>query len=183
VGDPVVAGLAQKLAEYEVQKGTLLVDYTEAHPAVQTISKQIVEVQQKMLATYKTNLLGLDNQLKALQTELARYEAQLKQMPEAERNLVHLVRQAKVNADIYTFLLEKHEEARILKASTLGNIDIIDQAITPGSPIKPQKKKNLLLGLVLGAMLGIGVAFFVEYLDDTVTDPEMVKRLLGLPIL
>jgi len=183
VDDPIVAGLAQKLSEYEVQKKALSVEYTEAHPAVQALLRQIAEVQRKLLATYKSNLLDLSQQSAALEAEINRYDGQLKLLPEAERQLAHLARQAKVNADIYTFLLQKHEEARILKASTMSNIDVIDPAIVPDKPVKPQKKKSLLLGLILGIMFGVGLSFFLEYMDDTLKDPEQIKRILALPAL
>ncbi len=90
---------------------------------------------------------------------------------------------AAVNADIYTFLLQKHEEARIAMASTISNVNVIDPAIAPDLPVKPQKKKNLLLGLVIGGMVGVGLAFFREYLDDSISDVDAAKRLLGLPVL
>ena len=60
---------------------------------------------------------------------------------------------------------------------------VIDPAIVPENPIKPRKKVNLMLGIIVGAMLGIGLAFFREYLDDTVKDTDEAKRLLGIPML
>lgn len=181
--DPVVASMAQKLAEYEVQRRALLVDYTAEHPLVQSLERQIREVQEKLLATYRSNLQDILQRQAGLKVELAGYDRQLRKLPEAERKLAHLTRQAKVNSDIYTFLLQKHEEARILRASTMSNIDVIDTAIAPDRPVTPNKRKNLLLGLVGGLMLGTGLAFFLEYMDDTVKDPDQIKRLLGLPTL
>jgi tyrosine-protein kinase Etk/Wzc len=148
-------------AELEVQKQALLTDYTEAHPAVKALAKQQETVDQ----------------------QLAFYERKMRKLPEAERDLARLTRISKVSADIYTFLLQKHEEARIAKASTVSNINIVDPAITPSSPIKPDKPKNLLLGFLVGCMLGIGLAFFQEYLDDTIKDAEEAKRAIGLPLL
>jgi tyrosine-protein kinase Etk/Wzc len=107
----------------------------------------------------------------------------LKRLPAKERELVRLTRLFKVNADIYTFLLQKHEEARIAKASTISNIDIVDPAIIPDKPVKPKKFLYLFFGLLAGGMLGVIVAFFQEYLDDTIKDAEMVKRELLLPLL
>ena len=78
-----------------------------------------------------------------------------------ESAMPRLTRFAKVNADIYTFLLQKYEEARIVRASTISNINIVDPANVPNRPIKPQVPQNLLLGLVFGLALGIGLAFFM----------------------
>jgi len=181
--DPLVAGLAGKLSELEVQKRSLLVDYTEAHQAVKNIQSQIDEVQRKILAIYETSLVNLDKLENGLSQQLAGYERQMKKLPDVERDLARLTRVSKVNADIYTFLLQKHEEARIAKASTISNIDIVDPAVIPGHPIKPKKAQNLLLGLLFGLALGIGLAFFEEYLDDTIKNAEEAKRAMGLPLL
>ena len=62
-------------------------------------------------------------------------------------------------------------------------VDVVDPAIIPDVPIKPQKIKYLLIGLLAGLTLGIGLAFFQEYLDDTIKDAEQAKRVLGLPLL
>jgi len=181
--DPVVAGLAQKLVEYDVQKKALLGEYTLEHPALKSLLQQVAGVQKSILATYRSNLLDIEQQQSGLQAELDRYDQQLKQLPEAERQLLQLTRQTQANVGIYTFLLQKHEEARILHASTMSNVDIVDPAITPDKPDKPNKKKNLLLGLIVGLMLGVGAAFFREYMDDTLKDAEQVKQLLGVPAL
>ena len=69
------------------------------------------------------------------------------------------------------------------KASTISNIDIVDPAIVPASEIKPKVGQNMLLGLLFGLALGIGLAFFQEYLDDTIKDAEEAKRAMGLPLL
>ena len=181
--DPLVAGMASKLAELEVQKKALMTDSTEAHPAVKAVKAQIDEVQQKIRATYESELKDLSKQEAGITQQLGRYEGQLKGLPAAERDLARLTRVTKVNADIYTFLLQKHEEARIAKASTISNINIVDPAIIPDLPVKPQKGKNLLLGLLVGGMLGVGLAFFREYLDDTIKDAEGMKRELKWPLL
>ncbi|MCM2358016.1 MAG: polysaccharide biosynthesis tyrosine autokinase [Geobacteraceae bacterium] len=181
--DPGVGAMAGKLADLEVQKRALLSETTDAHPQVKALQGQIDEIQRKLIAIYDTSQKNLARQEGAVAQTLARYEGLFKQLPAAERDLARLMRHTKVNADIYTFLLQKHEEARIAKASTISNINVIDPAITPGAPIKPNKKKNLLLGFLVGAMLGVGLAFFQEYLDDTIKDAEEAKRAIGLPLL
>lgn len=58
-----------------------------------------------------------------------------------------------------------------------------EQAATPESPISPNLMRNGLLALVVGLMLGIGLAFLLEYLDDTWRSPEEVEQVSGLPTL
>lgn len=181
--DPVVAALSQKLADLEIEKRALMVEVTEAHPAAQSLRDQIHQVQSKLLAIYTSTRESLDVRHETLTNDMARYEIGLKRLPKAEQQLARLTRLATVNADIYTFLLQKHEEARIAKAATISNVSIIDTAIAPDRPVKPNKMKNLLLGIIVGLMLGVGLAFAREYLDDTIKDADTAKRVLGIPVL
>lgn len=181
--DPLVAGLTAKLSELAVQKRALLAEATESLPAVKAVQEQIDEVQKKVRDTYDTALKNLGRQETEVTRQLSRYEGRLKALPVAERELARLTRHAKVNAEIYTLLLQKREEARIAKASAISNIRVVDPAITPDFPVKPQKAKNLILALLVGCMLGAGLAFFREYLDNTIKDIEQARRVLGVPVL
>lgn len=183
IDDPVIAEMARTLAQLEVERQGLLIQFTDSHPRLQAIRDQIAQTQKKMQATYQSLQQAMGSVVAGLDLQIRGFEAQLKKLPATEQQLAKLTRLAKVNADIYTFLLQKHEEARIARASTISSIDVIDPAILPDKPIKPNKKKNLLLGLILGLMLGGGLAFFLEYLDDTIKDSDSAKRLLGLPVL
>jgi tyrosine-protein kinase Etk/Wzc len=181
--DPLLSSMATRLTELEVQRRGLVSENTESHPQVKVLQVQIDQIQKKIQATYETSRLNLIKQETSIQQQLLEYEAKMRTLPAAERDLARLLRFSKVNADIYMFLLQKHEEARIARASTISNIDVVDPAITPDSPIKPQKRKNLMLGLLVGLMFGVGAAFFLDYLDDTIKDEEEAKRALGWPLL
>ncbi len=74
-------------------------------------------------------------------------------------------------------------ESQIWQASQLNNIRIMDYARTPGSPIKPRKRQNAMLGLLMGLFLGGGLAFFMEYLDTSVRTAEDVEKHLSWPVL
>jgi tyrosine-protein kinase Etk/Wzc len=181
--DPLIASMATRLTELEVQRRGLVSENTESHPQVKALQVQIDQLQRKIQATYETSRLNLAKQETNIQQQLLQYEDKMRTLPAAERDLARLLRLSKVNADIYMFLLQKHEEARIVKASTISNINVVDPAITPDAPLKPQKRKNLMLGLLVGLMFGVGAAFFMDYLDDTIKDEEEAKRALGWPLL
>jgi len=183
LADPMVANMAEKLAELEIQRRGFSDDYSKNHPQMIAIQGQINEILRKLQATYETGIKNFDKQAADIGSRISAYEAQVKKLPAAERELVRLTRLAKVNADTYTFLLQKHEEARIAKASTISNIDIVDAAVVPKRPIKPMKSYNLALGLLAGLLIGLGLAFFRDYLDDTIRDGEHARRILGLPLL
>ena len=181
--DGAVSSLAAKLDDLEIQKKALRQEQTEENPRIRAIQAQIAETQAKLLATYEANLRALDKNLAGVTTLIQENEGELRQLPSAELELARLTRVSKVNADIYLFLLQKHEEARIAKAATISNINVIDPARLPRLPVKPDKKKNLVLAVLVGLMLGAGLAFFADYLDDSIKDSEEAKRLLGIPIM
>lgn len=181
--DSTVSSMASKLTELEMQKRSLLAENTEQHPQVKALQGQIDELQNKIRATFEATLRNLSKQESDISKRLADYEASLRKLPAAERELARFTRVTKVNANIFTFLLQKQEEARIAQAATISNIKIVDPAITPESPVKPNKRKNILLGLLVGLMLGVGLAFFHDYMDDTIKDDEDARKILNWPLL
>jgi len=114
--------------------------------------------------------------------EIGRLRAELKVLPEEEKRLAGLVLNKEVLSNINAFLFQKLNEATITQASTISSIQVVDPAIVPKKPIKPQKKKNILLAVVVGLMSGVGFAFFFDYLDNSIKTPRDVEERLGLPV-
>ena len=83
----------------------------------------------------------------------------------------------------YASLLNSLEQLRLTEAQTVDNIAVTTPALTPIIPIRPRTLTNTLLAAIVGAMLALGLAFLVEYLDDTIHDSEQVRDLLGLATL
>jgi capsular polysaccharide biosynthesis protein len=65
----------------------------------------------------------------------------------------------------------------------VDNVQVIDIAETPVSPIKPNKKMNVAIGFVLGMMVGVGLVLILEYLDNTIKTPSDVEKHLGLAVI
>ena len=181
--DTAIGSFAGRLVELDIQKKTLRLEKAEDHPQVRAIQAQIDETMRKLRSAYEANLRTLSKQEQDLEQQKPRFENELKKYPGVELKLAGLARVSKVNIDIYLFLLQKHEEARIAKAATVSNISIIDTARLPRSPVYPNKQKNIIIGIFLGLLLGGGLVFFIEYLDDTIKDAEEARHFLGLPIL
>jgi tyrosine-protein kinase Etk/Wzc len=172
-----------RLAEFYTRKELLLTRYTESHPQVRALQVQIKSELRRILEGYRAALKNLDVQEKLVKQQISVYEQNMKSLPEAEFKLARLLRHTKVTSDIYTYLLQRYQEARIIKASTTSNAHVVDPAITPQYPILPNKKKNILLGFLFGCMTGFGLVFLREYLDDNIKDSEMARRVLGAPVL
>lgn len=74
-------------------------------------------------------------------------------------------------------------EGHVVDLMNIDNINIIDPALVPESPISPRPMLNLALAGVLGLMLGVFSTFFLEFLDNTVKTTEHIERELDLPVL
>lgn len=72
---------------------------------------------------------------------------------------------------------------QVVQIMKVENVQVVDPAIEPTAPIKPRPKLNMAVAGVLGLMVGVGLAFVLEYLDNTVKSPEDVRRYLDLPVL
>lgn len=74
--------------------------------------------------------------------------------------------------------------AREAKGVTPGYyVSVVDAAVPQSTPISPNKKLNVALALVLGLLVGLGVAFLQEYFDRTIHDPDQLMREIGVPVL
>lgn len=94
-----------------------------------------------------------------------------------------LKRDVDTNRTLYNSLLKQVKEQNITQQTKSVNIWIVAEAKTPEKPAKPKKLLNVLLGIIVGVFGGIGLAFFIEYLDNTVKNPADAENRLGLTVL
>lgn len=71
----------------------------------------------------------------------------------------------------------------VAETMKMDNVQVIDEAKIPERPVKPRKMLNVAISGVLGVMLGLGIVFLYEYLDNTIKTPEDVEKYLGVPVL
>jgi len=180
--DPVLQSLVSKLAELDIKRYSLLQKFTENHPEVMEVSAERGELVEKIKEILKEKEKALTSRKKGIEEFINKYEGEIKNYPEVERNLLRLARNLKVNEDIYTFLLTKYEEVRIAKAASVGNIKIIDRAIPPSSPVFPNKKKLLLFSVFSGFLFGFMISFLIYYFSDTINSPEEIESSYKIPV-
>ena len=71
----------------------------------------------------------------------------------------------------------------VIEIKKIDSVSILDKAVAPAKPIKPKKTLNVLIAFVVGLMTSVGLAFLLEYLDNTIKNSRDVEQILGLPVL
>jgi succinoglycan biosynthesis transport protein ExoP len=146
-----------------------------------TVQKRLGAEVNRIIAGIKHDYESSLRRESLLEQAFQRQKAKAMEMKQKAIRYNILKREADTNRDLYNSLLQRMKEAGVSAGITASNIQIVDGAEMPTKPFKPNKRLNLLLATVVGLFLGLGLAFFFEYLDNTVKTPEDVEQLIRLP--
>lgn len=104
---------------------------------------------------------------------------------QAEEESVQDIRQANLTLyqQIYSTLLSNYEAVRLARLQNTPNVVQVEKATAPGIPVQPRPVSNILLGAAIALILTGGIAFAIEYLDDTLKTPGDIANVLGLPVV
>ncbi len=186
----LVQNLRIELANLERQRTQLLERYLDEHPEVVRIGTQIEETRTKIRSEAQAVIRAAENDYLAAAAQEASVAsaleaAKLEARQLGTRALSYDTQKKEVDAakQVLDSLMSRSKETDVAAELTSTNIRIVDPAAVPGSPIRPRPVRDVALGILLGAFLGIGLAFFLEYLDNTVKTPDDVRQHLGTPLL
>jgi uncharacterized protein involved in exopolysaccharide biosynthesis len=189
INNPLVQRLKGQLVELEVQRSKLLKTYREKHPEVLKIQSQVDEISQKIREEVSRLALSMESEYNALKARenamlqaVNQYRDEAQSLGKKEIQLGILKREADSNQQLYDVLLKRLKETSLSQGLDSNNVRIVETAIVPTRPVKPRTTLNLVLGAVVGLVVGLCAAFFLEYMDDTVRTPEQVERALGAPV-
>ncbi len=205
-----IEDLDKKINEAKEAREGLLVKYTPEYRDVVAKDAQIKELEsQKAQVDREVSdkiksegiklekdaerevLASLRSQLSAAQQREGRQRVAFEQAAAqanvegvAETRLTTLKSEIKSNRDLLdTYTQRQKEQELALSSQRPNNIKIQNHAVTPSGPIGPQRTRNILVALLLSLAAGIGLAFLLDYLDDSVRTSEDISRHLGLPTL
>ncbi len=144
----------------EQQQAELAAKYTAEHPLMREINAQLGAINNKI------------NDLNST----------LKRLPELQRQYLQLFREVEVNQQLYTALLNSYQQLRVAKAGEIGSVRIIDTAVEPVGPVKPQKHLVVSLALLIGIFLGILFALLRNMMRSGIKDSSQIENELDLPV-
>lgn len=125
---------------------------------------------------------AMDAQISALTKELKVLEAKVKTFPDTEREILSLSKDAELYSQLYAFLRNRVGQLKLVQEAPRDHISVVDLAIPPLEPIKPQKAAVIIICLVLGGLFGIGAAFLKKALRGAIQDPSAIEKQLGLHV-
>ncbi|WP_179405211.1 GNVR domain-containing protein [Burkholderia guangdongensis] len=149
-----LADLATRTLELQLKRDALLSGFTSAHPSVQ----------------------ALDRQLAALGARRDAAEQTLRRLPALQQTIVRLMLDVKVNTDLYTALLNNMQQLQLVQAGNVGNVRLVDVAVTPEMPIGPHRRLVAAASLLLGLLTGGGIVIARGLLWRGVDDPREVAH-------
>ncbi|MGP6622362.1 polysaccharide biosynthesis tyrosine autokinase, partial [Klebsiella pneumoniae] len=134
---------------------------------------EISQLYTKEHPTYK----ALMEKRKTLQDEKSKLNKRVSAMPETQQEILRLSRDVESGRAVYMQLLNRQQELNIAKSSAIGNVRIIDNAVTQPKPIKPKKILIVLIGIILGVMTSAGVVLLRVILRRGIETPEQLEEL------
>lgn len=186
----ILGSLRQQQADMMVQRAQLQSKFGPDYPKVQELNKQLSSVQSD-IDTEITNLTKrfAEEYHTALQTETllqtrldALKTAAYKENQSAAQFAI-LKHNTESAGELYSALELKLQEAGITSGLNSNNVDVIDEAKVPSSPVLPNKRLDVLYGFAGGLLAGFILAFVLESMDDTLRTSEDVETISHLPTL
>lgn len=154
------AEVEKELSQVELQRSEASQRFTDEHP----------------------EMVGLNDKANKLRGKLAAVNARMRRLPQQELDSARLERDVKVANELYLQVLNRAQELQVVKSGTVGNARIVDRAVVPHRPIRPEPAPVLAVALLVGLIGGVAAAFARKSLDDRASDPDVIERTTGVPL-
>ncbi len=121
----------------------------------------------------------VEQRLGEAQNEILALGKQIEQSGKSE----DLAAELQIATGTYTTLAERLEQLRVNEQLEVGSGRVVSEAVPATDPVRPQPVTNVLVGLFAGLLLGLGMAYLAEYLDNTIKSTEQAEKIFGAPVL
>jgi capsular exopolysaccharide synthesis family protein len=190
INNSLVQSLTRELARLEGEQAHLASLFKSDYPRLAQLQAQVGETRKRLQREIQRVVAGLNSAYQAanakerkLRTEMEEQKVAALQLKDASVHYAILAREVDTNRQLYDSTLQRMKEMGVAAELRASNVSIIDKAEVPRQPSSPKIGNNLLLGMFLGLMGGVGLACLREYLDNTLKTAEEAERYLGLPNL
>lgn len=188
--NPTIQQLTQQRALLTAQYQQKLRQFTPEFPEMQQLQGQIDEINGQINAvaanirsSLRSQYMVALNEERSLQGQVNGLKADVLDLRDRSVRYNILQREVDTSRTLYEGLLQRYKEISVAGGVTTNNVSIVDRAVPPNEPSKPNILINMALAAALGLGLGILSAFAAEALDESLTTPEDVEAKLGVPVL
>ena len=188
--DPLIQAMKRDLAVRNGELANLRERYLDPHPNVQSVLKEIAakgkaiqEQSLKVIESFKNAATLAETKKETLSAELGKKTKEAFELSRLRVDYDVLSREVDKNKRLFDLVLSRTKEMDLMGKDPSQNILIIDVAAVPVKPIKPRIVLTLVLGVLGGLAVAIGLAFFVNYLDDSIKSQDDVETYLRLAFL
>jgi capsular exopolysaccharide synthesis family protein len=188
--DSSVTSTRLELAKLEAEYAQLSGKYQAAYPKMQQLRSQIDQLKRSVREQRGALVRGMESEARAATNEVGKLKEELEKQKslafEQSKRQVQfnsLERELDSTRDLLQNVSKQMKEMSLAVESKGTNIAVVDRALVPQSPSHPKKMLLIALGMVLGLLLGVGGAFLLDHLDNTIRTPDEVRRILDLPTL
>lgn len=190
INNPIIESIYAKVVDLEIELSRLAKIYKGKHPKIVQTRTELEKTRNSLsqeIAKEKENLKSERKVLyareKTLESTLAEFEKEALDTSSKELKYTILQRNVDTSRNLYDLMVSRIKESNILQTANTSNIRLVETAQMPIGPVSPNKKRNLLLAMVLGVFFGCGLAFFFEYMDQTIRTEEDIQQHFDLPVL
>jgi succinoglycan biosynthesis transport protein ExoP len=190
LNDTMVQNIARELSKQEQDLANLSAKYQPSYPAVKQVQEQVNSLKTQLKEAKQNVVKNVETQYEVARRKeadlkvaltLSKGEAIQQNREAVEMNVIK--QKLDIDRKIYEDLLQRSRQAGVESEFSPSNIRKIQTAEVPIAPVKPNKPLNIGLSVLIGLALGIGLAFFIEYLNNTINTAEDVERITHLPPL
>ncbi len=190
IANPNIQALRATLNTLQQDSARLAERYGEKHPERQKVAAQLVSTESQLKSEIQKAFQNARNEFENAAQQEKELQSQLNQAKTAATALggkgvdyAVLLREAESNRTVYNQLLTREKELRVVANSRTNNVRVVDRAEVPTAPSSPNHRRDWLYAIALGLAVGLGIAFGIDYLDDTVKTPDDITRRLKLKFL
>ncbi len=188
--DELIQNLKGQYSTLQAEYQDLSTTFKPAYPKMQQLRAKMDDIESRISAEKERIIESIKNDYEAAQKKQEYLQIKAEEQKKLAIDLNDkatqykiLLREVETNKSIYQSLLQRSKEVEATLGAAVTNIQIVDRARIPLYPSKPKVARNMLLGLLLGMFGGIGLAFLLEYLDDTIKNPDELINRFHIPVL
>lgn len=182
--------LKAQVAELQREQANLAERYGDRYPemvkvktALQAAEARLQGEIAKTVESVRNDYLAARAQEQSLTAALEGQKRQALDQNRVEIEYASLERDAQSNRQVLENLLQQAKQSGLAAAISASNIRVVERAVVPAVPVRPQRGRLLLLTLLGAGLVAVGLAFIVEYLDTRVKSPEEIRAYLGVHCL